>query len=116
MNWKFEPVDYYCKKEHGQPYKGLEDADGNPIIGVGTCDYMHIEDHHRQQIEHVPKMLAALKAWEKYDLAICKRAGDGELIIDPAGALAEGVDLDTLYNTAKTLMDDVLNHVKTVRD
>lgn len=110
-NWKFKAVDYHCRHEHGTPFLSLEDDEGNDIIIVKTCDYMHIEEAHRRQIEAVPTMLAALKAWAKYDQAICKRSGDGNFVLNAGQAIAEGHDLDTLYEEAKTLMDSVLDNL-----
>lgn len=41
--------------------------------------------------------VAALEAACRYDDAIAGRGENGEVVLNPLGAIAEGVDLDALY-------------------
>jgi hypothetical protein len=41
--------------------------------------------------------IAALEAACRYDDAIAGRGEDGDVELNPLGAIAQGVDLDTLY-------------------
>jgi hypothetical protein len=45
----------------------------------------------------IEKFTALAEAWSAYDGAIRKVAKNGDFELDPLGAIAEGVDLDSLY-------------------
>lgn len=56
----------------------------------------------------VRELVEALIAVQKYDSAIFVRAENGDLELDPMGALVGGHDLDALYMDMKTKTDDAL--------
>lgn len=67
-------------------------------------------------IKDQPEVLAlviAAEAVQKYDAAIFVSAQNGELELDPLGALAGGHDLDALYMDMKTKTDHALAQWKT---
>lgn len=69
-------------------------------IPTGQIAIIPLDESNRenaQKISAVPEMYEALLAARAYDQAIAKRAEDGEVEIDARGAIAEGADLDTLY-------------------
>ncbi|MNJ94839.1 hypothetical protein D3C87_125420 [compost metagenome] len=60
----------------------------------------------------VKALVEAAKATQKYDAAIFVSARNGDLVLDPLGALAGGQDLDALYMDMKTKTEKALSQWK----
>lgn len=90
----------YTMSEDGSMFE-LRAGDTQIIYGCGCCGSPLMGGNaqaNARLIAAAPDLLAACKAAMVYHAAIHRRAETGEVLMRPLGAIAEGLDLDALYD------------------